>query len=177
MAPGEPSGAVSRSPVRIGRISGFHGVHGWVKVYSDTRPPENIFSYDPWLIDTGEGWRELKVAKHRRQGRLLLARFEGLEDRDAVTPLLNCEIAIDPAQLPPPGRDEYYWETLIGLEVVNRDGQSLGRVQGIIETGGHDVLVVAGEKERLIPFVGDVYIDAVEPEADRIRVDWDAERW
>ena len=167
----------SQSPICIGRISGFHGVRGWVKVYSHTRPPENIFRYSPWLVRTREGWRELKVAGHRRQGRLLLACFEGLEDRDAVTPLYNCEIAIEPARLPPVGEGEFYWQTLIGLEVINREGESLGRVEGLIETGGHDVLVVRGDRERLIPFVGGVYIDAVEPEAGRIRVQWDAEEW
>ncbi len=175
-APARKAGGCD-SPITIGRISGFHGVRGWVKVYSHTRPPEHIFSYSPWLVRSREGWRELELVGHRRQVRLLLARFEGLEDRDAVNPLFNCEIAIPPDRLPPPAEGEFYWNTLIGLEVINREGESLGRVEGLIETGGHDVLVVRGERERLIPFVGGVYIDAVEPEAGRIRVQWDAEQW
>jgi 16S rRNA processing protein RimM len=70
-----------------------------------------------------------------------------------------------------------FWVDIIGLEVVNEEGEKLGRVESLFETGETSVLVVSGgkdAKERLIPFVPD-YVLAVDREAGRITVDWKAD--
>jgi 16S rRNA processing protein RimM len=73
--------------------------------------------------------------------------------------------------LPPAAANEYYWADLIGLKVVNTEQQELGHVTGLLETGANDVLVVQGERERLIPFVAQVALE-VDLAAGTIRVDW-----
>jgi 16S rRNA processing protein RimM len=73
--------------------------------------------------------------------------------------------------MPEADEDEYYWDELIGLEVVNIQGEALGRVTGLLETGAHDVLQVQGERLRLIPFV-EAYIQSVDLAAGKIVVDW-----
>ena len=83
------------------------------------------------------------------------------------------DIAVDRSQLPVLAEDEYYWNDLIGLGVVTRDGKELGRVSGLMQTGTNDVLVVSGERERLIPFIREQVVLAVDAEARRIEVDWD----
>jgi 16S rRNA processing protein RimM len=95
--------------------------------------------------------------------------------------LRGARVFIGRASFPTPDADEFYWVDLIGLAVVNRDGDRLGTVAGLIDTGPHSVLrvapdalpdgVSAQEAERLIPFVG-AYVDAVSLEQKLITVDW-----
>jgi len=76
--------------------------------------------------------------------------------------------------LPQARPDEHYWADLMGLAVVNGESQRLGSIVGILQTGANDVLVVQGERERLIPFIADV-IREVDPAAGVVRVDWSSE--
>ena len=71
--------------------------------------------------------------------------------------------------------DEYYWADLIGMDVVTVDGVMLGKVDHLFETGANDVLVVQGERERLLPWVLHDFIKAVSLDDKRITVDWDPE--
>jgi 16S rRNA processing protein RimM len=66
----------------------------------------------------------------------------------------------------------YYWADLEGMRVLHRDGTELGRVAYLMETGANDVLVVAGERERLIPFVVGEVILGVDLDKGVISVDW-----
>ena len=87
--------------------------------------------------------------------------------------LMGSEIGIRRDQLPAPEPGEYYWSDLQGLEVVTEKGESLGRVDHLIETGANDVLVVKGDRERLIPFVMQQVVTRVDLDAGTIQVDWD----
>ncbi len=177
---------MTASRVVLGRVNGLFGVKGWLKIYSYTRPAENIFDYKRWeLGNTAEGrqddWRPFRVVEARRQGKTWIAHLADaggtpLADRDAAIALLDAEIAVPRADLPPPEPGHYYWSDLVGLDVINRDAVVLGRVSAMMETGANDVLVVAGgERRRLIPFVPDVIVDTVDLEAGRIVVDWEAD--
>ncbi len=168
---------MARAPDRkiaVGRVAGVFGVGGWVKVYSYTRPREAILSYNPWQLWVGDAWSARELIEGRRQGSGIVARVAGCEDRDAAARLVGAEIAIAAAQLPPAAEHEYYWAELEGLRVVNLAGQELGRVSHLFETGANDVLVVQGERERLIPFGRGVIRD-VDLDAGILRVDWDAD--
>lgn len=160
--------------VIVGRVVGLFGVRGWVKVYSYTRPPEALLGYNTWQLGVRDEWQAREVAEGRRRGRGLIARIAGVGDRDAAARLVGATIAIDLAQLPARAPGEFYWAELEGLRVVNLAGQELGRVSHLFETGANDVLVVRGERERLIPFGRDV-VHQVDLDAGVIRVDWDAE--
>ena len=104
----------------------------------------------------------------------ITAKLEGIDDRTGAEMLRGCDVAVTREALGEAGEGEYFWVDLEGLEVVNRQGESLGRVDGLTRGGGADVLVVKGEdRERLIPFVAD-YVIQVDREAKRITVDWEA---
>lgn len=163
-----------QSLFQVGHINGVYGVKGWVKVFSDTRPRENIFSYSPWWIELKEGWREISIINSRIQGKGLVAQIEGIDDRDQALGLLSCKIGVSRDQLPAPDEDEYYWSDLVGLEVINLADESFGNVKELLETGGHDVLVVESKTgQLLIPFVPKVYILDVDLDSGQIKVDWD----
>ncbi len=160
--------------ISVGRVAGLFGVNGWVKVYSHTRPREAILNYRPWHITVGGATRTFDVLEGRPQGKGLVARIAGCDDRDAAAELVGAEIAIDATQLPAKGEREYYWADLEGMRVVNDAGVEFGRVSHLFETGANDVMVVRGERERLIPF-GSAVVKEVDLAAGVIRVDWDAE--
>lgn len=160
--------------VIVGRVAGVFGVKGWVKIYSYTVPPENILHYSPWQLRIGGEWVTLKRITGRTHGKGVVAQLEGYDDRDAAAALFDCDIAVTREQLPEAGADEIYWADLIGLRVVTLDGTELGVVDHLFETGANDVVVVRGERERLLP-----YIDQVVREVDLaggvMHVDWDPE--
>jgi len=159
--------------VVIGKISGLYGVRGWVKVFSYTDPRENILNYSPWQIRRGDAWKQYSVKEGKRHGKGVIVRLEGCDDRDAARQLISSTIEIERSQLPAIGSDEYYWQDLVGLTVVNKDGTELGQVERLVETGANDVLVVQGERERLIPYVRETVVTDIDLQEGVIHVDWD----
>ena len=164
---------LSESPeiVQMGQISGAHGILGWVKIHSDTEPREAIFEYQPWLL--GTDLKTVKLVDGRRQGKYLVAKLEGVSDRETAESLQGQVIAIYRNQLPKLPRSQYYWADLIGLSVRNQEGVELGMIREILATGANDVLVVQGDKERLIPFVARQFVVDVDLETRWITVNWD----
>lgn len=160
--------------VTLGRISGLHGVQGWLKVFSDTWPRENILNYSPWYLQRNQGWEKWTLEKGRRQGKLVLAKLQGCNDREVARELMDAHVAIRRSQLPT-AKDEFYWADLEGLQVVTVQGTELGRVSHLFETGANDVLVVKGDRERLIPWIWKQVIMEVDLDQGCISVDWDPE--
>ncbi len=149
------------------------GIEGWLKIHSYTRNRADIFEYGYWLVGPEERPRRYELESGRVQGRGgLVAKLAGLDDRDAAVAEVGSLIQVSPEQLPALDDGEYFWHQLTGLVVENLDGKPLGTVDYLFETGANDVLVVAGERERLIPYIPGV-IREVDLEAGRMRVDWD----
>lgn len=159
----------------LGRVTGLFGVRGWVKVFSSTQPREGIAKYSPWQLRLGDEWRSFVVESGQSQGKGVIAKLEGVDDRDAAAALMGADIAIWREQLPPPREGEIYWADLEGLEVETVEGEVLGRVSHLLETGANDVLVVRGERERLIPFVREQVVREIDLQGGRLVVDWDPE--
>ncbi len=157
--------------IRVGHIIGAQGVRGWVKVYSDTSPRENILSYSPWKIQTGDLWQTVEI-NGRLQGKNVLAKLDGIEDRDQAIELAGSKIYILAEQLPKLDEGEYYWSDLIGLEVESLQAEPLGTIEMMMETGANDVMVLRGDRERLIPFVINDVVRKIDLTNKRIVVDW-----
>lgn len=159
----------------VGHISGVYGVKGFVRVFSETDPRAAIAEFPRLWVERAGRWERLAVETGRAHGRGVVLKFRGTADRDAAQGLVGCTLAIEREWLPPPGEGEFYWADLQGLRVETAEGQSLGRIKGFIETGANDVMVVQGERERLIPWVRGRYVTDVDLEAGCVRVDWDPE--
>lgn len=160
-------------PIILGHVGAPHGVRGWVRIQSFARPPESILDHARWFLDTGEGWRSWQVVDGRVGQKGIAARLDGCDDRDAALALRQAAIAVPREELPPLEPGEWYWADLEGLSVETLDGTPLGRVDHLLETGANDVLVVRGDRERLIPWVMDQVIRVVDLEQNRLVVDWD----
>lgn len=160
-----------RKIVTLGHISGVHGVSGWLKIHSQTDPREAIFEYQPWLV--GEQQKAVRITEGKRHGKHLIALLEDVNDRDQAESLMKQRIAVFRDQFPELPETEFYWADLIGLVVRVQDGTDLGTIRNMLATGANDVMVVQGERERLIPFVQDRYVKQVDLEQGLVIVDWD----
>lgn len=164
----------------VGKIGAPYGVKGWVKINSFTQNADSIFDYAPWTLVIGQSTRQsIKVDQWRYHGKSLVAKLEGVDDRNGAELVKNAEISILTAQLPELEHD-YYWKDLIGMQVVTDKGYDMGVVKDLFETGANDVMLVKakmndafGQKERLLPFLHDTVVLKVDKDGNTITVDWD----
>lgn len=189
-----PSVAGSTDPVfpedaiEVGRVVDAWGVKGWIKVQPFASDPQALFSSKRWFVKPPEDAvlkrldakasrypPLLKIVQAKEHGEVVVAQAQEVEDRSGAEALRGARIFIGRSSFPTAGTDEYYWVDLIGLAVVNRQGDALGTVVGLIDTGPHSVLRVQpadpNAEERLIPFVA-AYVDDVSLADKRITVDW-----
>jgi 16S rRNA processing protein RimM len=169
--------------VPVGRILDAWGIKGGLRVQAYSADADALFNAKHWYLkSTGPkpGQVLLAVRSVREQGEGIVAMAEGVDDRNAAEALRGHEIHVARSEFPRTPDGEYYWVDLIGLDVVNRESQPLGRVIGLIDTGPHCVLRIlpAGivepakpDQERLIPFV-EAFVDDVDLAAKLIKVDW-----
>lgn len=147
---------------RIGRAVGLRGevVVRWNSGNSPIEIGGEIFitsQNDP------ENYRPAQISALRRQGRLSVARFEGIADRERAAALRGSILFIPENKLPPLPKGEYYSYQILGCEVVAECGDLLGIVVRIFTAGGSDVYEVKnqsmpGGKEILIPATSEVVL-------------------
>lgn len=167
------SGLPVKRPVVIAKIVGAFGVQGWVKVRSFTDPVENALNYQPWYLRQKDRWMRVELLDARVGDKLILTQLAGFVVREEVMEWSGAEIVVERSLLPEPEADEYYWTDLIGLRVVTVDGVDFGLVDQVLETGANDVLVVRGERERLVPFISGQVVKEVDLAAGQLTVEWD----
>ena len=169
--------------VEVGRVGEAWGVKGWFKVLAHSSAPEALYSSKRWYLMPSErgtrgfeGNRLLRLIEVKEHAGGIVATAQSIEDRSAAELLRGARIFIPRSSFPSTQTDEYYWVDLIGLEVVNREGQRLGRVKELLSTAAQAVLVLEFDEagvpaERMIPFVS-AYVDRVDRADKKILVDW-----
>jgi len=161
--------------ILIGRISGVYGVHGWVRVHSYTEPREEVLRYVPWYLNYEGKWLAQWLRQGYSHGKGIVVALEGINDRTTAARWIGCDIAIHREQLPAINTGEYYWADLVGLEVVTEQGITFGRVEPLLAPRATHVLVVRGERARLIPFLRGAVIKQVDLKQGTLTVDWDSD--
>ena len=169
--------------ISIATIVGVYGIKGWVKIRINVEDPASLTSLSPQQLTDSRGKRvrSVDIMTVRSQGKGFIAKLAGVDDRNAAELLLGHSIQIPESSLPSLNEGEFYWRDLIGCRVelsVENESLSLGCVDHLIETGANDVLVVRptedsiDDRERLIPWLEDDVIVAVDIESQRISVRW-----
>jgi len=175
------SGSPDSHFVVLGRVIGFFGVRGWVKVHSDTQPRENIVSYSQWWLGDADNRKPIQVKGGKRSGKNVVAQLAGIDTRELAETVIGKEVAVPRSELPTLNNEEFYWTDLIGCEVQTLHGIVIGPVQRLFETGANDVVVVSDHRAEsdnpngdiLIPWIRPAVITSVDLDAKRIVVDWD----
>jgi 16S rRNA processing protein RimM len=189
-AAGAPADAWPEDAVEVGRIVDAWGVKGWIKVQPFASDPQALFSTKRWYLQPPEDSAVkrpavaksaapfpslLKIVQAKEHGDVVVAQVQEVDDRSGAEALRGGRIFIARSSFPTADADEYYWVDLIGMAVVNREGESLGTVIGLIDTGPHSVLRIQpadpSAEERLVPFVS-AYVDDVKTADKLITVDW-----
>jgi 16S rRNA processing protein RimM len=198
MRPALETAALPADAIEIGRIADAWGIKGWFKVLPHSASPEALFSCKSWFLLPPERamkpkrateaaalesvWSAplvLNIKEVKDHSDTVVACAQHIEDRNAAEALRGARIFVPRSHFPAAAEGEYYWVDLMGLQVINREGVSLGQVRDLMSTGPQTVLVieaepsVAGGKpiERMIPFVS-AFVDGVDLPGQRITVDW-----
>lgn len=162
--------------VVMGKVVAAQGLLGWVKIQTFTEDIDSLADYKDWFLGGDvRPWRPAKVVECKPHNKVLLARLEGVADRDAAEQCKGLLVAVKRSQLPKTGDDEYYWSDLMDMSVINLEGVVLGKVDHLLDMGANDIMCVQSENgEILIPFLKHVVLN-VSLEDRVIRVDWQAD--
>lgn len=183
LLPGLESADLPADAIEVGRIADAWGIKGWFKVLPYSANSEALFYCKNWFLlpaekgtKTFSGVGELVVTEAKDHSGTVVASAHGVTDRNAADLLRGARIFIPRSSFPTANDNEYYWVDLIGLEVINRESVSLGRVCELLSTGPQTVLVIEYTdadqiKQRMIPFVA-AYVDDVRMPLKQILVDW-----
>lgn len=160
-----------KDSLELGRIGAPYGIKGWVHVQSFTHPPEKLLKYRSWLLKGST----VNVVEGRLQGKGLVARLEGVEDRDKAALLQGSIVSVARSVLPKLRKKEFYQADLIGLSVTNLEEVALGEVSHFVETPGGDVMIVrsAAGQEHWVPATK-AHLAKVDLAAGQVVVDWPA---
>jgi 16S rRNA processing protein RimM len=188
----------------LGKIGAAHGIKGWVRLISYTDPADNILNYRHFFltektipgsqaaIETKEleskleskieskiEREQIEIDESRAQGKHFVGHIKGCGDREQAGVFTGRELQVKTSVLPALDTEEYYWFELVGLAVINLQGEILGLVDHLMETGANDVLVVRASEEsidseeRLIPFVRDKVVKRIDLKGGALQVDWE----
>ena len=165
-------------------IVGAHGIQGWVKLRSFTDPIDNVLNFSRWSVKGSSGLTEVALVEGRRQGKGLIVRIAGVDDRTVAESMRGTELWVPAQDLPALEPGDFYWHELVGLRVCTAfQGETLllGAVSHLLETGANDVMVLApcegsvDDRERLVPYTPGQVVTGVDIEASRIDVVWHPE--
>ena len=157
--------------LRVGVITTTHGVRGEVKVYPTTDDAERFLELEEIWLDTGKERLPLKIQNVKFFKNMVILKFEGYDDINAVQAWRQKDLLVTREQAVELQEDEYFIGDLIGLHVEDEEGNALGVLRDVLETGANDVYLVSrpGEKDLMLPAIKDC-IRKVDLEAGIMRV-------
>lgn len=157
--------------ILIGQISKPHGIRGWSNIVSYTVPKSNVFQY-PWQIYFQDNWQTISKIEHSEPGSKLYAKLPASDSRTMADNLAGIKIWMHRSNLPKLPKDDYYWDELIGMKVIDIHGETLGVVDYLFDTGSNDVIVIKGKSEHMVPYLDSV-IQSINKKNNLITIDWD----
>ena len=146
---------------QVGIITGTHGLKGEVKVFPTTDDKERFLDLDTVLIDTGKELIEKKVQYCKFFKQFVFVKFEGLDDINDVEKYRGCSLWVTRENAVELDEDEYFVCDMIGLKVMTDEGEELGELVDVIQTGANDVYAVKTKEGRevLLPAIADCVLN------------------
>lgn len=142
---------------QVGAVTSTHGLRGEVKVFPTTDDPGRYKKLKEVLVDTGKGQEKRKIERVRFFKQMVIVKFEGLDDINEVEKYKGARLYVKREQALKLREDEYYFADLVGLCVQTEDGEALGTLKDILQTGANDVYVIGRGKKKdlLVPAIKD----------------------
>lgn len=147
--------------LRVGVITSAHGVHGEANVFPTTDEPDRFKKLKDIYIDTGREKLPQKIESVKFFKNMVILKFEAINDRDTIEKYRSRDLLIDRKDALPLAEGEHYICDLIGFDVVSDEGETVGVLKDILQTGANDVYSVTSPegKERLIPSIKDCILN------------------
>ena len=160
----------NHSLVNIGRLGKPFGIKGWIYFDSYTHPSDNAFNYLPWL---NASQNKLIISEFKPHGNRWIVKFEEVSSPESARLLTNQELFTSRKNLPVENSDEVYWSDLIGFKIFNIEGEYIGSVIDLFETGSNDIMIIndSNNKEHYIPYIKDI-INTLDKENKIMVIDW-----
>jgi 16S rRNA processing protein RimM len=143
------------SLISVGRIIRPHGIRGEIKITPLTDRPERFKEFQSLYIEGEKGdGKWVEVERGRIQGKYVILKLAGINDRNAADSLRSQLLKIDRSDCLPLPKDTYYIFDLIGLEVKTTKGDKVGSLIEVLHLSMQDVYIIdTGDREILIPAV------------------------
>ncbi len=150
---------LAQERICIGAIAGVRGLKGEVRIKSFTADPDDIAAYGPVSTEDGKRTYRINVTAHAKG--LIIARLDGIEDRDAAEALKGTRLYVPKSVLPEPGDGDFYHADLIGLRAETEDGDRLGTVKAVHNFGAGDIIEITdesgqGKEDLMVPFTAEL---------------------
>ena len=141
--------------LQVGVITTTHGVRGEVKVFPTTDDPARFKKLKNVILDTGKTRMELTITGVKFFKNLVILKFKDLDNINDVEQFRQAKLLVKREDAVELGEDEYFIADLIGIRVISDEGEELGTISDVLETGANDVYVVSrdGKKDLLIPAI------------------------
>ena len=156
------SNSKDRKKVLLGIIAGAHGIRGEVTLRSFTGAPGDIAAYGPLTDKAGARQFKIRVARVTPKG--VIARIQGVEDRNAAEALKGTELYVERARLPKTKEAEFYHADLVGLEARDAGGARIGAIVNVANFGAGDLLELRRDDVKETEFIP--FTNANVPEVD-----------
>ena len=163
----------------VGYVSGAYGIVGGIRVSPHSPEADALLNVKTWWLDKPT-LHAVSVRSAKLHGGDVVATLVGMRDRDDAEALKGATVQVARSEFPALEEDEYYWSDLIGLDVVNLQGEALGKVTDMMHNGAQSILRIAPvadpaldkqAPERLVPFV-DQFVKTVSLDQKLITLDW-----
>jgi 16S rRNA processing protein RimM len=174
------SAAIPDDLIQVGHVTGAYGLRGGIRITPYSTDADALLSVKTWWLDK-PSLRPVKVRSAKQHSGDVTATLVDVTERDMAEALKGATVQVSRADFPQLPEDEYYWTDLIGLDVVNLQGEALGRVIDMMSNGPQSILRIAPAadpsapdaklEERLVPFV-DQFVKTVDLKARLITLDW-----
>ncbi len=138
--------------ILIAKIQAHQGLNGWLKIYSYSETEEKFSNYTHFFVLNNRNYDQLDI-EDIKIDKSIKIKFRSINSREDAERFIDKSLYIEADQLEKLNDNEYYWKDLIGLDVYIEEGEKIGVISDIIETGSNDVLVIQGEKELLVPYI------------------------
>jgi 16S rRNA processing protein RimM len=174
------SAAIPDDLVQVGHITGAYGLRGGIRVTPYSTDADALLNVKTWWLNK-PALRPVQVRSAKYHSGDVTATLVEVADRNEAEALKGATVQVSRADFPTLSEDEYYWSDLIGLDVVNLQGEALGKVADMMSNGPQSILRIvplldpnapdAKLEERLVPFV-DQFVKHVDLKSRLITLDW-----
>ena len=147
--------------LQVGAVTSTHGIAGEVKVFPTTDDPNRFRKLKQVLLDTGNGYRELEIVRVKFFKNMVILKFRDHDRIEDVMPYKGKALYVTREHAVKLKKNEYFIADLIGMEVYTEDGEQLGTLRDVLQTGANDVYEVAlsDGREVLIPAIRQCILD------------------